>query len=452
MTQTVVEGCHVATAALGGTEFSSGHVAWDGSWITAVGPGSAPAGVRDGAHVIDGAGCLITPGLINVHHHLYQWITRGIAQDGTLFEWLTTLYPMWARLTAESTYASAAANLAWMALTGCTTSSDHHYVFPSGVGDCLEAEISAAARIGVRFHPARGSMDLGQSAGGLPPESVVEDRDAILTATAEAIDRFHDRSPEAMVRIVVAPCSPFSVTGELMREAAELARAKGVRLHTHLAETHDEDDFCRERFGCTPAEYAEDLGWLGDDVWMAHCVHLSEDAIGRFAATGTGVAHCPTSNGRLGSGAAPLQRMLAAGVPVGLGVDGAASNESGRMVDALHQALLVSRVRDGPLALTARQALSVATSGGARCLGRSGELGSIEVGKLADLALWKVDGIAGAGLADPVCALVFGAPRLERLFVGGRAIVSDGALLTADEDVLARDAQRAAGSLCSGAR
>jgi cytosine/adenosine deaminase-related metal-dependent hydrolase len=253
-----------------------------------------------------------------------------------------------------------------------------------------------------------------------------------------------------MLRIVVAPCSPFTVTDGLMREAAELARRKGVRMHTHLAETADEEDFCQARHGCSPAEYAENLGWLGDDVWMAHCVHLSDAAVGAFAATGTGVAHCPTSNGRLGSGAAPITALLAAGAPVGLGVDGAASNESGRMIDELHQALLVARVRGGPLALSARQALGMATIGGARCLGRQDELGSLEPGKLADIALWRVDGIAGSGVADPVCTLVFGAPTLDRLVVGGRTIVEHGHLTTADEEELAGAAAKASAALRAG--
>ena len=435
-----IENCAVATCDPAGTEHESGHVVVDDGRILAVGPGAAP--LKAGT-VIDGAGCLLTPGLVNAHDHLYQWITRGLAQDETLFGWLTTLYPVWARIDADAVHAAAAAKLGWLALTGTTTSSDHHYLFPSGSGDLLEAEITAAGRIGVRFHPARGSMNLGESRGGLPPDSVVEEHDAILEATAAAIDRWHDASDEAMVRIAVAPCSPFSVTEELMRDAAELARNTGVRLHTHLAETVEEDGFCRERFGCTPAEYAERLGWLGDDVWMAHCVHLSDAAIARFAATGTGVAHCPTSNGRLGAGAAPIRKLLDAKATVGLGVDGAASNESGRMVDELHQAMLVARVRDGPAALSAREALSLATVGGARCLGRERELGSIETGKLADLALWRVDGIAGAGIADPVCTLVFGAPSLERLYVGGRAVVEQGRLLTADEEQLARAAAAA---------
>jgi cytosine/adenosine deaminase-related metal-dependent hydrolase len=441
----VIEGGHVATVDAAGTEHRSGHVVIDDGLITAVGPGPAPAVV--GATRIDASGLLLTPGLVNSHHHLYQWITRGYATDDTLFGWLTTLYPIWARLTPDLVHAAATANLAWLALTGCTTSMDHHYVFPHGAGDLLEAEILAAREIGLRFHPTRGSMNLGRSAGGLPPDAVVESHDAILAATSDAIDRWHDPAPDAMVRVAVAPCSPFSVTAELMRDCAALARDKGVRLHTHLAETLDEEEFCQATYGRTPAEYAEDLGWLGPDVWMAHCVHLSPEAVARFAATGTGVAHCPTSNGRLGAGIAPVRSLLDAGVPVGLGVDGSASNESGRMVDELHQALLVARYGGGPLALTARESLQMATMGGARCLGRDTELGSLEVGKLADVALWRMADLPGAGIDDPVCTLVFGATTLEQLFVGGRQIVSGGALRTADSTALAARAAAASATI-----
>jgi cytosine/adenosine deaminase-related metal-dependent hydrolase len=439
-----IERCHIATCDGDGTEYPDGHLVFEDGRILAVGAGPAPSDLRGGQRPIDGSGCLLTPGLVNAHHHLYQWTTRGVSQDQTLFGWLTTLYPIWAGIDEEIVHAAAAANLGWLALTGATTSSDHHYVFPADAGDLLEAEITAAQRVGIRFHPARGSMDLGRSDGGLPPDSVVEDRDQILAATEAAIARWHDASADSMLRIVVGPCSPFSVTAGLMRDAADLARRSGVRLHTHLAETLDEEDFCRERFGCSPAQYAEELGWLGEDVWMAHCVHLSDEAVQRFARTGTSVAHCPTSNGRLGAGLAPVNALLTAGVPVGLGVDGASSNESGRMIDELHQAMLVARLRDGPLALSARESLEIATLGGARCLGRAGELGSLEPGKLADLALWRTDGLAGEGIDDPVCTLVFGAPRLERLFVGGRPIVHAGHLLTADEDALALEAGRAA--------
>ncbi|HWF75268.1 MAG TPA: 8-oxoguanine deaminase [Solirubrobacteraceae bacterium] len=446
-----IERCHVATCDEDATEYADGHVVFEGARILAVGPGPIPGPLREGG-VIDGSGCLATPGLINTHHHLYQWITRGIATDATLFEWLTTLYPMWARLDEEAVYAAAAANLGWMALSGCSTSSDHHYVFPDGGGDLLAAEIAAAQLIGLRFHPARGSMDLGHSSGGLPPDSVVEDRDRILAETEAAIDRWHDPAEESMLRIAVAPCSPFSVTAELMRECADLARRRGVRLHTHLAETLDEEEFCRSRMGCSPAEYVEDLGWLAGDVWMAHCVHLSAEAVERFAATATGVAHCPTSNGRLGAGAAPVRALLDAGATVGLGVDGAASNESGRMIDELHQALLVARVRDGPTAITARESLAMATSGGARCLGREREIGSLAEGKLADVALWRVDGLGGAGIEDPVVTLVFGAPALDCLYVSGEPLVTGGHLTRADERDLAREAAGAAATLRAGAR
>jgi cytosine/adenosine deaminase-related metal-dependent hydrolase len=460
--RTVIHNCYVATCDEAGSEFSVGHVVVEDGLIVSVGPGSFVAPAVDGfdgfdgfdgatTTTIDGSGCLLTPGLINTHHHLFQWVTRGVSQDETLFGWLTTQYPIWAGLDAELVGAAAAAGLGWLALTGCTTSSDHHYLFPRRGGDLLEAEITAARQIGLRFHPARGSMDLGQSKGGLPPDSVVEETDAILTATEEAIDRYNDPSPESMLRIVVGPCAPFNVTQELMREAAALARRKGVRLHTHLAETLDEDDYCLEHYNCTPAQYVDDLGWLGDDVWMAHCVHLKDDAITRFAQTGTGVAHCPTSNGRLGAGLAPLRSLLDAGVPVGLGVDGSASNESARMVDELHQALLVARLRGGPTALTAREALRVGTIGGARVLGRDAELGSIEPGKLADLALWRVDGLAGDGIADPVCTLVFGAPALDSLFVGGHRVVEGGELLTADSAALGRGAKAAAEALITRA-
>jgi cytosine/adenosine deaminase-related metal-dependent hydrolase len=444
---TVLDGCYVATVDDAGTEYASGHVAFDGGHITSVGNGPAPA--DEGVIRVDAGGLLATPGLVNSHHHLYQWITRGYATDATLFGWLTTLYPIWARLTPDLVHASAAANLGWMALTGCTTSMDHHYVFPHGAGDLLAAEINAARLIGIRFHPTRGSMNLGASAGGLPPDSVVEEHDAILAASADAIARWHDPSPDAMTRIALAPCSPFSVTGELMRDSAALARERNVRLHTHLAETQDEEAFCLETFGRTPTQYADDLGWLGDDVWMAHCVHLSQDAVERFAATGTGVAHCPTSNGRLGSGIAPIRALLDAGAPVGLGVDGAASNESGAMIDELHQAMLAARYRHGPLAMSARDALRMATMGGARCLGRDPELGSLEIGKLADLALWRVDDLPGAGIEDPLCTLVFGAARLEHLYVGGEQIVRAGELVTADADELAARAAAASATIAA---
>jgi len=445
----VIEGCHVATVDAAGSEYPAGHLVADGDRIVAVGPGPAPPELAAGATRIDGAGLLVTPGLVNTHTHLYQWLTRGWATEDGLFGWLEALYPVWARLTPELVHDSAAANLAWLALTGCTTSTDHLYVFPAGPdsAELLEAEIVAARQVGVRFHPTRGSMDLGQSSGGLPPDDVVEAHDAVLAASEAAIDRWHDPSFGAMTRIALAPCSPFSATAELMRDSAELARARGVRLHTHLAETADEEEFCLQQFGRTPAQYVEDLGWLGPDVWLAHCVHLSGAAVARLGATGTGVAHCPSSNGRLGSGIAPVRELLGAGVPVGLGVDGASSNESGRMAGELHQALLAARYAGGPQALTARDCLRMATMGGARCLGRAGELGSLEPGKLADLAVWRVDGLPGAGIEDPVCTLVFGAPALEHLFAGGQQVVTGGELSTADAGALAETAAKASAAI-----
>jgi cytosine/adenosine deaminase-related metal-dependent hydrolase len=424
-------------------EFADGHVVCEGDRIAAVGAGPAPA-VADGARRIDGRGMLATPGLVNCHHHLYQHATRGYAQQATLFEWLVALYPIWARIDADVVAAAARAGIGALARSGCTTTTDHHYIFPRDAGDLLAVEIEAARALGLRFHPCRGGMDLGRSAGGLPPDHVVEDRDAILAASAAAIDRFHDPAPGAMVRIALAPTSPFSVTGELMSETAELARARGVRLHTHLAETRDEEDFCRERFGMRPLEYVDDLGWLGDDVWLAHCVHLDDGETRRMGATGTGVAHCPTSNGRLGAGIAPVAALLAAGAPVGLGVDGAASNECGELVDELRAALVVARAAGGPTALTAREALELATRHGARCLGRDDELGKLAPGACADVALWDLREAAYAGIEDPVAALVLGPTRhVHALLVGGSHVVADGELRTADPVTLAADLARA---------
>jgi cytosine/adenosine deaminase-related metal-dependent hydrolase len=440
---TVIEGCAIATVDDARREIAAGHVVCADGRIVAVGAGSAPA-VDGDARRIDGAGKLATPGLVNCHHHLYQHSTRGYAQQATLFEWLTALYPVWAHIDDAIVDAAARAGLAALARSGCTTSTDHHYVFPRHAGDLLGVEVEAARTIGLRFHPCRGAMDLGQSNGGLPPDDIVEERDAILTASADAIDRFHDPSPGAMVRIALAPTSPFSVTTGLMAETAELARSRGVRLHTHLAETHDEEEFCRERFGKRPLEYLDSVGWLGDDVWLAHCVHLDGGEAERMGATGTGVAHCPTSNGRLGAGIAPVASYLAVGVPVGLGVDGAASNECGELVDELRAALVVARASGGPRALTARQALELATRQGARCLGRDDELGHLSEGAVADVALWDLGDLGYAGIDDPVAALVFGPTRhVDALLVGGEVVVEDGELRTADAVTLASDLARA---------
>ena len=450
----IIEGCAVAAmdgtgSADTGAEYRSGHVVVADGRITAVGEGAAP--LVDDAVVVDGRGCLATPGLVNTHHHLYQWLTQGRAQQSGLFGWLTELYPVWARITPDQVHAAATAGLAWLALSGCTTSTDHHYVFPRNAGsgafaEPLEAEIAAATTVGLRFHPCRGSMDLGESRGGLPPDEAVETTGQALAATAAAIEAHHDPSPGAMVRIAVAPCSPFSASEELMREAAALARSTGTRLHTHLAETSDEEDSLRAQTGLSPAEFADKLGWLAPDVWLAHCVHLSDAAIGRLAAAGTGVAHCPSSNGRLGAGIAPVRKLLAAGAPVGLGVDGASSAEAASMAGELRQALLAARARDADArALTARQALWMGTRGGARCLGRDDEIGSLRAGALGDVALWRLDALASDAIAhgpggDPVAALVFGPPApLALLLVGGNRVVEDAELRTAE----AADAARA---------
>lgn len=448
---TVIEGCAIATVDAAGTEHADGHVLIEGGRIAAVGAGPAPD-PGQGQRRIDGRGCLLTPGLVNSHHHLYQHATRGMAQDSTLFEWLRELYPVWARLDGEVEWAAARAGLGALARSGCSTSTDHHYVFPRGAGDMLEVEVEAARSIGMRFHPCRGSMDLGRSAGGLPPDEICEDRDEILAASERAIDSFHDPAADAMVRVALAPCSPFSVTRGLMSETADLARRRGVRLHTHLAETLDEESFCLETFGVRPVDYLNDLGWLGDDVWLAHCVHLDTSEIERFGASATGVAHCPSSNGRLGAGIAPVGALVAAGAPVGLGVDGAASNEAAELQRELGMALALARLDGGPRALDVRQALALGTIHGARCLGREAEIGSIEPGKLADLALWRLDDLGHAGIVDPVAALVLGPARpCEELLVGGRSVVAGGELRTADEGELARDLERASRRLVARA-
>lgn len=438
----IIDGAHVATMDASGAEFSSGHVVVEDQRIAAAGPGPAPT-CRDSVPTerVEASGHLLTPGLVNTHHHFYQWLTRGLAQESNLFEWLKTLYPVWARIDELMVYAAARASVAALLASGCTTAADHHYVFPPGAGDLLGAEIRAARELGIRFQPSRGSMDLGASKGGLPPDSIVEDTETALAETERAIDAYHDPAPESMVRVTVAPCTAFTVTGELLRSAADLARRRGVRMHTHGSETVEEEEYCAERFGCTPTEYLDRHGWTGGDVWLAHCVHLDDRAVRRIGETGTGVAHCPSSNGRLGTGIAPVPELIAAGAPVGLGVDGTASNEAGQLGTELRAAVLFARARRGPAALTARQALQAATMGGARCLGRDGEIGSIEPGKLADLALWRIDGAGHSTIADPVAALVLGSlPPLALLLVGGEPAVRDGMLTAADEDAIAKDA------------
>ena len=434
--RTVITGCAVATMDAAATEYDSGHIVVEGNLIAEV--SAAERGHSRGETVIDGRGCLATPGLVNCHHHLYQWLTRGLAQQAELFAWLRELYPVWAHIDSDLELVAARSGLAALALSGCSTSTDHHYVFPHGASGLLEAEIAAAQEVGLRFHPCRGSMDLGESSGGLPPDVVTEDRDTILSATEEAVLKLHDPSRESMLRIAVAPCSPFSVSSELMSESADLARKLGVRLHTHLAETVDEENFCRERFGMRPVEYLEEHGWVADDVWLAHCVHLSNGEIERLGAAGVGVAHCPSSNARLGAGIAPVADLLRAGAAVGLGVDGAASNEAGSLGTELRQGLLLARLRGGPEAMTARSALALGTIHGARCLGRESEIGSLEAGKLADICLWRLDGLEHSGIDDPIAALVLGStPIVELLMVDGKVVVQQGLLVTADQGTLA---------------
>jgi cytosine/adenosine deaminase-related metal-dependent hydrolase len=415
-----------------GTEHEDGWLLVEDGLVTATGGGVEP----EADERVDLAGALVTPGLVNTHHHLYQTLTRARAQEADLFTWLKTLYPVWARLDEESEHAAARTGLAELALSGCTTVFDHHYVFPRGGGDLIEAEMTAARELGVRLVPSRGSMDLGESEGGLPPDSLIEDADEILAET----ERLAARYPE----LVVAPCSPFSVTGDLMRESAELARKLGLALHTHLAETVEEEAYCQELYGCRPVEYLEQLGWLDSDVWCAHCVHLSESDIARFGETGTGVAHCPSSNLRLGAGVAPVRALLDASVRVGLGVDGSASNERGDLFLEVKQALLVARGRGGPEALTAREALRLGTRGSASVLKRD-DLGSLEPGKSADLAVWRTDGLELAGADDPVAGLVFSGPhRVDLLVVAGEDVVREGRLVRVDEAEIAQEHRRAA--------
>ena len=387
--------------------------------------------------VIDAHDQIVIPGLVNTHHHMYQTLTRAIpaVQDCELFRWLQTLYPIWAGLTPEMVAVSTQTAMAELLLSGCTTTSDHLYIYPNGV--TLEHSIEAAQEIGMRFHAARGSMSVGQSQGGLPPDAVVEREDAILADTQRLIERWHDPARHAMRRIVVAPCSPFSVSRELMRDSAALARAHGVSLHTHLAENDNDIAYTRAKFGCTPAEYVESLGWVGPDVWCAHCVKLDRAGIGLFARTGTGVAHCPCSNMRLGSGIAPVRALRDAGAPVGLGVDGAASNDAGHLLGEARTAMLLQRVAHGPGAMSAREMLEIATLGGARVLGRD-DIGALAPGMAADIVTFAADGVALAGaLHDPLAALLFcQVPRVRHSIVNGRVVVRDGRITTLELPVL----------------
>ena len=419
-----------------------GDVLVEAGAIAAVGAlAGTPA--AEGAEVLDASGCVVTPGLVNTHHHLYQTLTRAVpaGQDALLFGWLKTLYPIWARYTPEDVFVSAQLGLAELALSGCTMSSDHLYVFPNG--SRLEDTVEAAKTVGIRFHPTRGAMSVGESAGGLPPDSLVEREADILADMVRVVDAFHDPDPGAMVRVGLAPCSPFSVSTGLMRDAGELARDKGVMLHTHLAENDEDIAYSLSQFGCRPGQYAEDLGWTGDHVWHAHCVKLDAGEIDLFARSGTGVAHCPCSNCRLGSGIAPVRQMRDAGVKVALGVDGSASNDAGHLLAEARMAMLLQRVRNGADAMSAREMLEIATRGGAAVLGRGAELGSIEVGKRADLAVWDVSGLEAAGSWDPVAALVLCGPyRVRDLVVEGRTVVRGGALVGVDLGSVVEGANR----------
>jgi 8-oxoguanine deaminase len=426
----------------GAQEIDSGWLLAREGVITEVGSGRPPAA----GEVLDLPNCIAMPGLVNAHDHMYQWATRGYVPDGTLFDWLRALYPVWALIDADTVRIAARAAMARLLLSGCTLSIDHHYVFPNGRGGIFEALVETARELGLRFHPSRGSMSLGESKGGLPPDSVVEEEEAILAHTEDMIHRFHDPAPGSMCRVVVAPCSPFSVTPQLMRDSADLARRHGVRLHTHLAETLDEERFCKEQFGKTPFELMEDLGWTGDDVWFAHGIHFSDAEVARVAKHGTGVAHCPSSNARLGAGVCRVEDLVLAGATVGLGVDGAASNEDSNLAMEVHQALFTARARaamdgriDAATALDGRGAWRLATAGGAACLGRD-DCGTLETGKCADVAFFRVDDLAHAGIRDRLAGLALAPPgRAEAVVVNGKIVVRDGNLLTGDEGEIARE-------------
>jgi cytosine/adenosine deaminase-related metal-dependent hydrolase len=420
----------------GSKEIEGGWVLVRDGMIAEAGSGPAPRADE----VVDEPNCVAMPGLVNAHDHMYQWATRGYVPDGTLFEWLRELYPVWARIDADVLRVAARAAMARLLLSGCTLSTDHHYVFPHGRDGLAAALVESARELGLRFHPCRGSMSLGESKGGLPPDAVVEQEDDILADTQATIDRFHDPNPGSMCRVVVAPCSPFSVTPELMRESASLARKHGVRLHTHLAETIDEEKFCLEKFGMRPYELMEELGWTGNDVWYAHGIHLSDSEVDRIAEVKTGIAHCPSSNMRLGAGACRVEDLVRAGARVGLGVDGSASNEDANLAMEVHQAMLLARVRaTSPRALDARTAWRLATRGGAQCLGRD-DCGLLEAGKCADIACFRVDDLAHAGIQDLVAGLALAPPaRAQTVVVNGRVVVRGGRLMTADEDQIARE-------------
>jgi cytosine/adenosine deaminase-related metal-dependent hydrolase len=425
-----------------GPELESGWLLTSAGKIAEVGSGDPPRADE----VLNLPNCVAVPGLVNAHDHMYQWATRGYVPDGGLFDWLRALYPVWGHIDADTVRIAARAAMARLLLSGCTLSTDHHYVFPRGSKGIFEALVETASELGLRFHPCRGSMSLGESKGGLPPDSVVEEEDAILAHSEEMIHRFHDAAQGSMCRVVVAPCSPFSVTPQLMRDSAQLARRHGVRLHTHLAETLDEERFCLERFGQRPLELMQDLSWTGDDVWFAHGIHFNDAEIGQVAKTQTGIAHCPSSNMRLGAGMCRVEDLVRAGSRVGLGVDGAASNEDSNLAMEVHQAVFTARSRaamdgreDAATALGAREAWRLATAGGAACLGRD-DCGTLIAGNCADVAFYRLDDLAHAGVEDPLAALALAPPaRAEAVVVNGKIVVREGRLLTGDEATITRD-------------
>ncbi len=427
MSETLIRNADfVLTMDVGRRELQGADVLLRDGVIAAVGQGLLTTG-----RVNNAKGCVVTPGLVNTHHHLNQTLTRAVpgGQNALLFGWLRTLYPIWARFGPEEMFVSAQTGLAELALSGCTMTSDHLYLYPNGAR--LDDTIAAATEVGLRFHPTRGAMSIGKSAGGLPPDSLVEAEAAILEDMIRVVDAHHDPADGAMLRVGLAPCSPFSVSRDLMREAALLARDKGVMLHTHLAENDEDVSYSLAKFGCRPGQYAEDLGWTGADVWHAHCVKLDSSEIALFARSSTGVAHCPCSNCRLGSGIAPVRAMRDAGVKVGLGVDGSASNDMGNLVGDARMAMMLQRVSRGADAMSAREALEIATLGGAQVLGRT-DCGALAVGKRADVAVWDVSGVESAGSWDPAALLLAGPTKVRDLFVEGRHVVGDGQLLTID--------------------
>jgi cytosine/adenosine deaminase-related metal-dependent hydrolase len=432
----VRDAAEIVTFDDAGTTYTDGSIFVRGHAIEAL--GKAADMPREADRIVDARGCIVIPGLVNTHHHFYQTLTRAVpgTQDVALFDWLVTLYPVWARMRPEGLRSATAIACAELLLSGCTTSSDHTYIWPNGCR--VEDQIDVAREIGLRFHAARGSMSVGRSQGGLPPDDCVEDERAIVADTQRAIETFHDPGRFAMTRVVVAPCSPFSASPDLMRESIALARSYGVGAHTHLAETLDEERYCIERYGCRPVELAERLGWLGDDVWLAHMVHPSPDEIHRLGTTKTGVAHCPTSNMRLGSGIAPVKALARAGARVGLGVDGSASNDASHLLDEARHAMLLARIAGGPQAASARDVLRLATRGGAEVLGRD-DIGALAPGMAADLAGVRLESLALAGGAvhDPLAALVFcRPPNVDFTIVNGVPLVERGTFTQLDVERL----------------